>query len=265
MLFSLDPIANRAQDQTESREEIKMPKSYFPPQTLLDALSIPQTIYNRNGGRPMFRVTLAEELKLGSGGDKFRDLITASAGYGLTAGSKIAEKIELQPRGEELVKGNIDAAFEALFSIEIFQKFYEHFGTGGSKSVPSENAAKDFLEKECGIPPRQVSVALANVIKNAQDWQLIQEIAGGEKIVPVELAKSRVRSVSGSYMPVPLSPSDTPSTPPLPKLPDPLPKPSVDITPKLQLNIEIHIAADTPDAKIETIFKNMKKYLLTND
>lgn len=41
--------------------------------------------------------------------------------------------------------------------------------------------------------------------------------------------------------------------------------PKVKITPHLQLNIEIHIAADTPDDKIETIFKNMKKYLLTNE
>ncbi len=41
--------------------------------------------------------------------------------------------------------------------------------------------------------------------------------------------------------------------------------PKVKIAPSLQLNIEIHIAADTSDTKIETIFKNMKKYLLTNE
>ena len=41
--------------------------------------------------------------------------------------------------------------------------------------------------------------------------------------------------------------------------------PKVKIASSLQLNIEIHIAADTPDDKIETIFKNMKKYLLPNE
>lgn len=41
--------------------------------------------------------------------------------------------------------------------------------------------------------------------------------------------------------------------------------PKVKITPNLQLNIEIHIAADTSDDKIEAIFKNMKKYLLSNE
>jgi len=39
----------------------------------------------------------------------------------------------------------------------------------------------------------------------------------------------------------------------------------VRVEPRIQLNIEIHIAADTPDDKIETIFKNIKQYLLTNE
>jgi hypothetical protein len=41
--------------------------------------------------------------------------------------------------------------------------------------------------------------------------------------------------------------------------------PKIRVLPGLQLNIEIHIAADTSDDKIEAIFKNMKQYLLTND
>lgn len=61
-----------------------------------------------------------------------------------------------------------------------------------------------------------------------------------------------------------------PAVAPVPELAvsPPLPEevtPEVKITPRLQLNIEIHIAADTSDDKIETIFKNMKKYLLTNE
>jgi len=39
----------------------------------------------------------------------------------------------------------------------------------------------------------------------------------------------------------------------------------VKVEPKIQLNIEIHIAPDTPDDKIEGIFKNMKQYLLPNE
>ncbi len=238
-----------------------MPKSYYPPQTLQEALSIPDTIY-RNGGQPMFRVTLAAELKLRSEGKKFREMITSSSGYGLTIGSYKAEKIELQPCGEEIAKGNIDAAFDALFSIEVFQKFYDHFGTGGSKSVPSEKPARDFLEKDCTVPTRQVVAVLTNLFQNARDWQLIQDIAGGEKFVPVELAKKTVRSGVGTLTQKLEPPIDKPL---LPVTLETKVKPLVDIPPKLQLNIEIHINADVTDDKIETIFKNMKKYLLTNE
>jgi len=40
---------------------------------------------------------------------------------------------------------------------------------------------------------------------------------------------------------------------------------SVRIDPNLQMNIQIHIDPDTPDEKIEVIFKNMRKYLLGKD
>jgi hypothetical protein len=38
--------------------------------------------------------------------------------------------------------------------------------------------------------------------------------------------------------------------------------PEVKVNPNLQLNIQVHIAPDTPEEKIEAIFKNMRKYLL---
>lgn len=40
---------------------------------------------------------------------------------------------------------------------------------------------------------------------------------------------------------------------------------NVKVNPNLQLNIQIHIDPNTPDEKIEVIFKNMKKYLLGKD
>ena len=39
----------------------------------------------------------------------------------------------------------------------------------------------------------------------------------------------------------------------------------VKINPNLQLNIQIHIDPGTPDEKIDTIFKNMRKYLLEKE
>jgi len=42
------------------------------------------------------------------------------------------------------------------------------------------------------------------------------------------------------------------------------PAPSVKVNPNLQLNIQVHIDPNTPDAKIDAIFKSMRKYLLSS-
>jgi hypothetical protein len=38
--------------------------------------------------------------------------------------------------------------------------------------------------------------------------------------------------------------------------------PDIKVNPNLQLNIQVHIDPNTPDEKIEAIFRNMRKYLL---
>ncbi len=42
-------------------------------------------------------------------------------------------------------------------------------------------------------------------------------------------------------------------------------KPGFRLEPNIYVNIEIHISPEMTDEKIETIFKNMKRYLLTNE
>lgn len=42
-------------------------------------------------------------------------------------------------------------------------------------------------------------------------------------------------------------------------------KPEVRVQPNVYINIEIHIPPEMTEEKIETVFKNMKRYLLTNE
>lgn len=243
-----------------------MPKSYYPPETLKQALVIPQAIFEKNAGKPIFRITLADELNAKSESQAFRDLITASAGYGFTIGSYKSERISLEPLGQEITQGNLEAIYTALFSIEVFKQFYEHFGSGGSKGIPSEKIARDFLQTECGVPERQSSAIFTNIIQDAKDWFLIQNIAGGDKFVPVDLAKKKVGVIPDTLAQVQPLEITEPQEPVKTKIVQEPVKvvPPVNVSPGLQLNIEIHIAADTPDDKIESIFKNMRKYLLNN-
>jgi hypothetical protein len=240
-----------------------MPKSYYPPEPLKKIAIIPTTIFEKNAGKPIYRLTLAGYK---SESRSFRDLITASAGYGLTSGSYASEKITLEANGTSLAQGNSDVAYTALFSVELFQRFYDNFASGGSRGVPSDKMATDFLRNECGIPDAQTAGVLEHIIQDARDWYLIQSIAGGERFVPVELAKKKLGTPS-NFVPED-STSQTENAVQLKgseRAVEPRHSRSVtDISPRLQLNIEIHIAPDTSDDKIEVIFKNMRKYLLSD-
>jgi hypothetical protein len=57
--------------------------------------------------------------------------------------------------------------------------------------------------------------------------------------------------------------SEKPERPEKPQTPPPSPKPQLTLGTGLQVNVEIHIAADAKPATIEEIFKNMRKYLLS--
>lgn len=240
-----------------------MSKSFYPPTTLIKASAIAKTIY-KNGGMPIFRVTLAEEMGYKSESRTFRDLITASAGFGLTSGSYKSEKITLEERGRRLAQNDYKVAFEALLSIDIFREFYMTFGASGSKGIPSEKVAKDFLHNDQGIPETQTKTVLENIIQDARDWHIIQNIAGGDKFVPVELAKEKIKltSLGTADHALENNQEESPAARDFPNTEGV--KPALNISPNLQLNIQIHIAADTPDEKIETVFKNMKIYLLNN-
>lgn len=240
-----------------------MPKSYYPPTTLKSAMAISNAIFEKNAGKPIFRVTLAEELGFKSEARTFRELITASAGFKLTSGSYISDKITLEDLGSDIAQGNVDAVYNALFANETFTKFYENFGGGGSKGIPSENVAKDFLKNVCGIPEGQCKGVLENLIQDAKDWLLIQNIAGGDKFVPIELAKGKM----GVHFQTTSNSSENGQKEPLATVSQhnvKNNKPSLTVSPNLQLNIQIHIAADTPDEKIEAVFKNMRTYLLND-
>lgn len=233
-----------------------MAKSYYPPRILKEAMAIPRTLVRKGGGRSMFRVTIAKELGLGPTGRKFRELITASGGYGVTKGSYIAERIELLDRGRELVGGNLDAVYDALEAVEVFGKFYERFG---GAALPSENAGKDFLRDECGVPPGNLDGVWKRLLQDMRDWDVVQEVPSGEQVVPLELAQEQARTRGTLGVPLPeggaLAADPT----------EALATGRASVARELQVNIAIHIASDTPENTIEAIFRNMEKYLLKHE
>jgi hypothetical protein len=237
-----------------------MPKSYYPPKSLREATIIARTIVESGGGQPMVRLTIAKELELEPEGRAFRDLLTASGGYGLTRGSYRADAIELLDLGRRIVDGELDAAYEALFLRDLFAEFHSQYKNA---KVPSQQAGHDFLKRDCAVPDGQVKAVYSRILQDGRDWQIVQEIEGAERVVPLEMAKRRVETavdIVGAVLPAPSRPAVAEKL-----REEPPERRRVEVERGLQLNIAIHIAADMSEEKIETIFKNMKKYLLPDE
>lgn len=237
-----------------------MPKSYYPPKPLREAEAIARTIIESGGGRPMVRLTIAKELDLAPEGRAFRELITASGGYGLTTGSYAADEIELQDWGKLLVGGDLGAAYEALFSVELFTKFHQEYKNA---KVPSDQAAYDFLKRDCAVPDRQAKGVYSRMLQDARDWHIVQELKGAETVVPLKMARNKAAAELTMVDEGVSAPREGPE--PGIVEGEAYDRRRVEIEPSLQLSIAIHIAADTPEDKIETIFRNMAKYLLPNE
>ena len=231
--------------------------SPFPPIDLNETLLIARTIWEKNAGRPMRRLTIFDTLGRSPESGPSRQLLTASSGYGLTQGSYHAEMISLHERGRAIVEGNEpQARLDAVLGVEVFRAFFENYHNA---ALPSETAAIDFL-KEQRIPEKSAAVCLEVLLKNGRQVALIQEISGAERVVSPEHALDKLSKVSSiptfpglerelaqpPAQPVPLKISDEKTRRPL----------------SLNINIQIHLPADAKPEIYETIFQNIRKHLM---
>ena len=248
-----------------------MPKSFYPPEPLTEALKVSKVILKINNGHPMHKLTLAEQLGVTSESRKYRDLITASAGYGLTKGSYKADEISVLPKAKEIIDKNIDSILATLLENPCFKKLHEKYD---GASVPPISAARDLLVKECSVPVGQAEAVVRGIESNARAWQLIQHKAGSDKYVPVQMAKEVAeKSPIEVAAPPKATASAVPSTPkpkgesPKPKVEQPPvvppknPPSGGQTNPSVHLDIQVHISPDASPAQIEQIFAMMAKHI----
>lgn len=146
---SAPPISSaepKAQRQTAQRP--------YPAKTLQEALTIPQAIRDKNNGNPWSTDDVAQAAIGGSKNtNKFFYTAAAARDYGLTVGTRNTEKIELGKLGREIVFAGDDATkrqkmIDAFFSIDIFKKVYEHYG---SCKLPEKEYLENTLLGEFGL------------------------------------------------------------------------------------------------------------------
>jgi len=167
-----------------------MARRQFPKDALKETLTIAATIQEKNAGKPMKRLLLADAVGIKPSSTNFKYLLSSSYKYGLTEGTEKAESITLTELGQRITKPKspqeeIKAKQEALLTPELFCKIYTHYK--GSK-YPAGKFFENALETEFGVHREHVKELESLLEKNGKYARIIRDISGSPHVLMDELS-----------------------------------------------------------------------------
>jgi len=161
----------RSQSEKRGDSKRRRTTSLFPKNSLKDALRIPETIRDRNTGKPLSRITLAKALDLSPGGSNLRSLIISANKYGLIEGNYASESVGISELGKSIVYPRTDEEQKiglktALYNIELFKEFFENFN---GNRVPRKDLLLNTLNRDYNIPTQDTEACHEMLMRNARD------------------------------------------------------------------------------------------------
>ncbi len=244
--------------------EAKKPKARLlqedvPSYSLDQALRVARAIADNYAFRPTKPVNVAGAMGMTHTAGPFRAISGASLAYGLTTGAAQAPEIGITPLGMRILRpttvgDDIAAKREALLKPKIIGDFLR---TYDGAALPPDLIAKNVLESK-GVPADRLNGVLDLIVEGAKAVGFIREWESGRRTI--DLA-SPVSSNEEMEVPAPAAVKPQPISTPQVQTGAPV---VTSIGPGVHVNIEIHIAADASSETIEEIFRNMRRYVLSD-
>jgi predicted nucleotide-binding protein len=162
------------------------PSRAYPSIPVKEAAQVAQTIRDKNAGRPMNRLLLAEAMGRSPTSTQFRDLITASGKYGFTKGSYAAELISLTERGEQLTKPrdqeeHLEALRAGMHAIPLFSQMLTFYN---NNKLPAPQFLRNALEREpFKVEPEWAEEAATVFTSNGRDVGFVRTINSSPYVV----------------------------------------------------------------------------------
>jgi hypothetical protein len=230
-----------------------------PAYSLDQALRVPHAIADNYAYKPTRPLNVAGAMKVSPSSGPFRMLAGASIAYGLTTGGAYAPEIGITPLGLRIVRPTVEgddraAKREALLRPKIIGDFLRQYD---GAALPGDSIARNVLIEK-GVPPTRIDDVFLLIVESAEAVGFIKDINGKKY---VDLAGTDLAPPT----PAPSTPADVaPHAIAGAQVAAPM-APAAMVSPGVHINLEIHIAADASAQTIEEIFKNMRRYVLTND
>lgn len=166
-----------------SEEGKKTGSTYFPRNSLNDALRVSKAIWDYNAGNPFAIADIADKVGYSPTSGSFRDLLRSSQRYGLTDGSwqnDLTKKIALTPLGSSIVapsaKDDVNSAMrQALEKPEVFRSFLNSIN---GKVIPPTDVFKNTLIKTYELSKTDADASYDVLSKNIEELGLSHDISG---------------------------------------------------------------------------------------
>ena len=134
---------------------IRQPRP-FPASPLENALKIPLSLKEKNGGNPWEPAEIANALGISAKTTGFYNLTASSRDYGLTIGTRDSAQIALQPIGRDVVyavsrEAEQDALKRAFFNVQVFKDANEYYK---GEALPELQYLQNTLQTKFSIDPK---------------------------------------------------------------------------------------------------------------
>lgn len=232
-----------------------------PSYSLDQALRVAKSIRDNYAYKPTKPVNVAGAMGMTHTAGPFRSITGASVAYGLTTGAAQAPEIGITPLGMRIVRpvtegDDMVAKREALLRPKVVGEFLRDYD---GAALPPEAIAKNVLEAK-GVPVDRLDSVLELIVEGAKAVGFIREWPNGRRTVdlagPVPAGEATDDEATPAAATVAPGPRAVPAQAPAAG--------AVSVGAGVHVNIEIHIAADASSETIEDIFRNMRRYVLSD-
>lgn len=241
-------------ESAEKARKARLSQEDVPGYSLEQALRVVQAIADNHAYKPTRPMAVAEAMGVTPTSGGFRGVTGAAVAYGITTGGYNAAEIGLTPVGLRIVRptsegDDLAAKREALLKPRIVGDFLRHYD---GAALPNDTIAKNVLA-ERGVPEGRLDAVLSLIVEGATSVGFIREWSGKRY---VDLTGAAPPKASSDEEPAasavaPTSTAQGPAT-----------RPTVSLSSGVNINIEIHIAADANTETIQEIFRSMQRYVL---